>query len=93
MTTGRKWKIKQRPAPRLASGKMRVRLYGRLPDSVKEGLRGIALAEGKSMSWVIEEVLIDYFVLDVPKYKLVIHMPPIVQGSRRKNVLPMRRKA
>jgi hypothetical protein len=56
------------PAPRLASGDPRVKLYGRLPEAVKEGLRAIARREGKSMSWVIEEVIIDYFGLRRPKY-------------------------
>ena len=41
----------------------------RLPRSVKQGLREIAKDENKSMNWVIEQVLIDYFHLEVPKYK------------------------
>ena len=56
-------------APRLANGDIRVVDRGRLPDSIKEGLRAIAKAEGKSMSWVKEEVIIDYFNLKRPKYK------------------------
>lgn len=56
-------------APRLANGDIRVRLYGRLPEAVKEGLRGIAQRERKSMGWVIEEVIIDYFGLKRPKYR------------------------
>lgn len=56
-------------APRLANGESRVNDYGRLPDAIKEGLRAIAKAEGKSMSWVKEEVLIDYFDLRQPKYR------------------------
>lgn len=56
-------------APLLRNGDPRVRLYGRLPDAVKEGLRRIAKSERKSMSWVIEEVIIDYFELPIPKYK------------------------
>ena len=57
-------------APRLLDGSIRVKLYGRLPDEVKEGLRDIAHHERKSMSWVIEEVIIRYFRLDKPKYKI-----------------------
>ena len=55
-------------APRLANGDSRVRDYGRLPEPVKEGLRAIAKSEGKSMSWVKEEIIIDYFGLKRPKY-------------------------
>jgi hypothetical protein len=57
-----------RIAPRLKNGDSRVRDYGRLPEEVKEGLRAIAKAEGKSMSWVKEQIIIDYFGLKVPKY-------------------------
>lgn len=56
-------------APKLASGDSRVRDYGSLAEEIKEGIRAIAKAEGKSMSWVKEEVLIDYFNLKRPKYK------------------------
>lgn len=56
-------------ALRLANGDSRVRDYGRLPEEVKEGLRTIARAEGKSMSWVKEEIIIDYFGLRAPRYK------------------------
>jgi hypothetical protein len=63
---------KRRPriiAPQLANGESRVKDYGRLPESVKEGLRDIARHEGKSMSWVKEQVIIRYFKLDKPEYK------------------------
>jgi len=53
----------------LARGEIRLRTYGRLPRAVKEGLRAIARSENKSMSWVVEEVLIDYFDLKRPNYK------------------------
>jgi hypothetical protein len=39
-----------------------------MPESIKEGLRDIAVAEGKSMSWVVETVVIDYFKLERPAY-------------------------
>lgn len=57
-----------RIAPRLANGDSRVKDYGRLPEEVKEGLRAIAKSEGKSMSWVKEEIIIQYFGLKVPRY-------------------------
>ena len=55
-------------APKLASHDCRERLYGRLPANVKAGLRAIARKEGKSMSWVVEEVVIDYFGMKTPRY-------------------------
>lgn len=55
-------------APRLANGDSRVNDYGRLPEAIKEGLRAIAKSENKSMSWVKEQVIIDYFNLRRPKY-------------------------
>ena len=60
---------KRQIAPRLSNGDLRVRDYGRLPPDIKEGLRAIAKSEGQSMSWVKEQVIIDYFELTVPKYK------------------------
>jgi hypothetical protein len=60
---------KRQIAPLLANGDIRVKDYGRLPDAVKEGLRDIARAEGQSMSWVKEQVIIAYFGLKMPKYK------------------------
>lgn len=55
-------------APRLADGKSRVPFGHGLPLAVKEGLRAIARDEGKSMSWVMEEVIIRYFKLKRPRY-------------------------
>lgn len=60
---------KLRIAPKLASGDSRVKDYGRLPAEIKEGLRDIARHERKSMSWVKEEIIIDYFGFKRPKYK------------------------
>ena len=55
-------------APRLANGESRVPFGHGLPDYIKEGLRSIAAHEKKSMSWVMEEVIIDYFGMKRPKY-------------------------
>lgn len=55
-------------APRLANGDSRVGFGHRLPVEVKEGLRQIARSENKSMSWVMEEVIIRYFGLRRPRY-------------------------
>jgi hypothetical protein len=56
-------------APRLANGDSRVPFGHGLPEDIKDGIRAIARKENKSMSWVIEEVIIDYFNLRRPKYK------------------------
>ena len=55
-------------APRLANGVSRLNWGGRLPPHIKDGLRLIAKDENKSMSWVMEEVVIRYFKLKEPKY-------------------------
>lgn len=55
-------------APRLANGEARVPFGHGLPETIKEGLRGIAQKENKSMSWVMEQVIIDYFGLRTPRY-------------------------
>lgn len=69
-------------APRLISGVCRERLYNGLPPDIKEGLRAIARAERKSMSWVVEECLIDYFNLKRPKYV----KPKLTVVPRKKKV-------
>lgn len=56
-------------APRLANGDSRIGFGHCLPADIKDGLRHIAIRENKSMSWVLEEVIIDYFSLRRPKYK------------------------
>lgn len=56
-------------APKLASGDPRVNWGGRLPDYIKDGLKAIARRQNKSVSWVMEEVVIRYFHLRTPKYK------------------------
>ncbi len=54
--------------PLLAKG-VRERNFHRLPHEIKRSLMGIARDENKSMSWVLEQVIIDYFQLNVPRYK------------------------
>jgi hypothetical protein len=63
--------VKRRPrqiAPRLANGDIRVSLGHGLPPDIKEGLKLIAYREGRSLSWVLEQVLIHYFGLRRPEY-------------------------
>lgn len=55
-------------APRLANGEKRESFGSRLPSPIKAGLRLIAEHEGKSMSWVMEEVIIRHFRMRSPKY-------------------------
>lgn len=55
-------------APRLAGGLVRDNFGSRMAPDVKHGLRSIAKIENKSMSWVVEEIVIDYFGLRRPKY-------------------------
>lgn len=55
-------------APRLANGKRRVPTYNALPDDILYGLRQIAKAEGKSVNWVKEQCIIQFFHMDEPEY-------------------------
>lgn len=55
-------------APRLESGESRVGFGHGLPEDIKEGLRAIAQEEGKSMSWVMERLIIRHFNLPRPVY-------------------------
>lgn len=61
-------KKKRQIAPRLASGLSRVGIGHGLPEEIKEGLRLIAQRKNKSVSWVLEEVIIDWFRLPKPEY-------------------------
>lgn len=61
--------VKRMIAPRLANGESRIGFGSRLPVEIKEGIRSIAIREGKSMSWVMEEVVIDYFGMRKPRYR------------------------
>lgn len=58
-------------APRLASGESRVPFGHGLPEPIKEGLRAIAARENKSMSWVMETLIIDSFGFKKPEYKML----------------------
>lgn len=58
----------RRIAPRLANGKSRENWAGRLPDYVKRGLAMRAHTENKSISWMIEEWVIQQFGFRRPEY-------------------------
>jgi len=50
------------------SGERRIGFGHGLPPVVKDGLRAIAARENKSMSWVVEQVIVAYFHLKDPGY-------------------------
>lgn len=63
--------MKKKPriiAPRLANGEIRESIGHGLPPSIKKGIKSIAKLENKSVSWVLEKIIIDYFDLPIPKY-------------------------
>lgn len=75
----------RRIAPRLFGGAPRLHWGGRLPEHVKEGIRAIARRENKSMSWVMEEVVIEFFHLERPRYISDPEpAPKVAQLSRKK---------
>lgn len=55
-------------APRLASGESRIAIGHGLPPAIKAGIRRIAARENKSLSWVLEEIIIEHFGLRRPQY-------------------------
>lgn len=64
----KKWK--KSIAPRLANGEKRLPNYGGLPPAVKRALRVIAHEERQSVSWVMEQMIIEYFGIICPTYKI-----------------------
>lgn len=69
-------------APRLQSGVRREELYNRLPPEIKRGLRAIAKDENKSVSWVLEEVIILWFKLRRPQYRKPVLKVVASRGKR-----------
>lgn len=55
-------------APRLFDGTSRVGIGHGLPEPIKEGLRRIARQENRSLSWILEQVIIEYFGFKQPRY-------------------------
>jgi hypothetical protein len=55
-------------APRLFSGEKRESIGHGLPPAIKEGLRSIAVSENESVSWVLEQIIIEYFGFRIPRY-------------------------
>ena len=59
---------KKHIAPRLRSGESREAWGGGLPEGIKYGLYMIARERRVSVSWLIEQIVIEYFELDRPAY-------------------------
>lgn len=84
---------KHRPrmiAPRLANGETRIAFGHGLPPEIKEGIRRIAAKQNKSMSWVMEEIIIEFFHFRPPQY--APRNPPAPPGPPNPNVPPAKRK-
>lgn len=61
-------KIHKTIAPRLANGWKRVSIGHGLPPDIKEGLTYVAMKERCSVSWLLEQIIIDHFEFKEPKY-------------------------
>jgi hypothetical protein len=59
---------KKQIAPRLASGDSRENWGGRLPEDVKYALYLVARRERKSVSWLMEEIVLGHFGFKTPDY-------------------------
>ncbi len=62
------WKGKQYGRRLVVGGRTFLRLN--IPPDIKVGLQAIADHEKHTVSWVMEQVIIDYFSLKAPKYRL-----------------------
>lgn len=56
--------MKIKNQPRLKHG-ARLPRYASMHPAVKQGLERIARSERRSVSWVIHEIVADYFKLDI----------------------------
>lgn len=73
-------------APRLRNGDRREAIGHGLPPDIKAGLQAIARAEGQSVSWVLEQIIIDYFRMPIPDYQYTpkATLPRPVRGHYRR---------
>lgn len=55
-------------APRLASGEKRESIGHGLPPNIKQAIRMISVRENKSVSWVLEQMIVKGFGLKKPEY-------------------------
>lgn len=59
---------RRRIAPRLLSGKSRIHWGGGLPEEVKVEIKRMAAKRRESVSWMMEQIILDYFGIRVPEY-------------------------
>lgn len=59
---------RRRIAPRLRSGDSREPIGHGLPPHIKQALKMIAASRGESLSWMLEQALIEYFHKRPPAY-------------------------
>jgi hypothetical protein len=73
-------------APRLASGDSRVPNVGGLPEHIKNALRLIAVRENQSLSWVMEQLILDYFGFKPPQY-IGTRKPTVIEPEKFKSIV------
>lgn len=61
---------KIRRQPRLRNGAARIAKYSAMHEAIQDGLSKIARSERKSVSWVIHEIIAEFFGRDVMGDKL-----------------------
>ena len=79
-----------RIAPKLKDD-IRVRLSGRLPPRVKEALRAYSRRHDISMSWIVENIILDAFHVKVEykdaeankKARVIPHKPRLATARKR----------
>ena len=62
--------VKVRKQPRLRDGAARISKYSAMHEAIQLGLQQIAKSERKSVSWVIHEIIAEFFGRDVMGDKL-----------------------
>jgi len=75
-----------RIAPRLANGEKRIPTCQGLPEEIRKAINDISRKEGKSKSWVLQEIIIDWahsvYRIPLPKYV-----------QKKENVIKFRKRA
>jgi hypothetical protein len=71
-------------APRLASGECRVPSYGGLPPWIKEALAEGARIEGKSVSWIKEEIIIEWMETQGRRFRRPRYVKPKAAVVRKR---------
>jgi len=61
--------MKRKYAARLLSKESRNRITQQLPPDVLDIVQTIARGEKKSVSWIVEQIIVDYLNLDKYMYK------------------------